>query len=111
MKVTMTKHVVNDRMERMMYIARNIGWVKSSWKKAKDTRCALTSTGVVLIKPLYEERLVTAHVANMNDVTWLYRSIGCTHVPSFASKVKKLWAILSKMINTFRRKLHSIFDV
>lgn len=103
MKITMTKHVVNDRMERMMYIAQNIGWgeILVEVQSSNDTRMCLTSTGVVLIKPLYEERLVTAYVANINDVTWLYRSIGCTRVPSFmftkVQKNKGHVAILSKM--------------
>ena len=96
MKIMMTKHVVNDRMERLMYIAQNIGWgeILVEVQSSNDTRMCLTSTGVVLIKPLYEERLVTAYVANIND-------IGCTRVPSFMfTKVKKNKghvAILSKM--------------
>lgn len=103
MKITMSKHVLNDRMERMVYIAQRIGWgeVIVEVPSSNNTRMCLTNTGVVLIKPTHEERLVTAYLANYNDVLWLYRSIGMERIPSFISaKVKKNRnhvAILAKM--------------
>ena len=93
MKVaTVSRHVADDRMERMMNIARLIGWgeeVLRVWSWKDNAYLSLTSTGIVIVKSP-EEKLITAYVAHQAVVVWMYREIGCARVPSaIFAKVRK----------------------
>lgn len=103
MKITMTNHVLNDRMERMLYIAEHIGWGEVIAEVAVEDgrRWCLTSTGVILIKPIHEEVLITAYVASIPQIKFFYTQLGYARVPTFMEnkihKNKHHVAILTKM--------------
>jgi hypothetical protein len=93
MKVaTVSRHAVEDRMERMMNIARLIGWgeeVLRVWSGKDDAYLTLTSTGIIIVKSS-EDKLITAYVAHHSVVMWMYREVGYTRVPyAIYSKVVK----------------------
>ena len=80
----MSKHVTTDRMDRMLYIAQYVGWgtpVLEVVADEADKRYCLTDSGVILVKALYEEFVITAFVGNMDKVVALYRKAGYEQVP------------------------------
>ena len=103
MRMIMTNHVLNDRMERMLYIAEHIGWgeVVGEVVGEDNRRWCMTSTGVVLIKPRNQEVLITAYVATFPEMQCFYNKLGYSRIPSFmankAMKNKHHVAILAKM--------------
>ena len=93
MKVaTVSRHVADDRMERMMNIARLIGWgeeILRVWSWKDNAYLTLTSTGIEIDKSP-EEKLITAYVAHQGLVVWMYREVGYARVPSaIFAKVRK----------------------
>lgn len=80
----LTKHVMNDRMERIVYIAQNVGWgetIISYIDTNRKVRVCLTSTGVIFIKNVDVDRLITAYVANIDEVKWIYTVMGYERIP------------------------------
>lgn len=76
-KMTMTNHVINDRMNRLLYIAQTIGWGEIIAEDFHGTgRECLTSTGVVLVKATDAERLITAWIADVDRATAIWRGAG-----------------------------------
>jgi len=85
MKMIMTKHVVNDRMDRMLMIAEHIGWgepVIEYQDFGRDNICVITSTGVMLIKSMDGRRLITAYVATIDQIMIVCRRCGYARVPA-----------------------------
>lgn len=104
-KMKISAHVKNDRLERMMYIAQNIGWgdivIQFSNKKNNGSMTCLTDTGIVLIMDPRDNVLITAYVADYPLVKKIYLSNGWTRVPQFieakVGKNKKHRQFLSRM--------------
>lgn len=81
----MSKHVTTDRMNRMLYIAQYVGWgtpVLEVVMPATNNRYCLTDTGVILVKDVEQEFVITAFVGNMDKVVLMYRTAGYEHVPN-----------------------------
>lgn len=93
MKMQLTKHARNDRVDRIMYIAENVGWGEPVFEfadAARQTRSVLTSTGVIIIKNYNVDRLITAYVGRIDEVKFMYASKGYNRIPEFMySKVMK----------------------
>lgn len=92
MKLTMTKHVLHDRVERLLYIAQTIGFgepVIEGEYRNKGTRQCLTTTGILIVKMPYEEKLVTAYIPNLEQAAMVYKSVGQTIPNWMVQKVKK----------------------
>lgn len=80
----MSKHVVTDRMDRMLYIAQYVGWgnvVLEVTLPATQGRYCLTDTGVILVKRPNEDFVITAFVGNMDKVIMMYRTAGYDRMP------------------------------
>lgn len=85
MTMNMTNHVINDRMERMLIIAKHIGWGSPLIEHICPERNSLdviTSTGVLLIKDLANKTLITAYVPSVERVAAICRKCGYPRVPS-----------------------------
>lgn len=74
-KMIVTRHVAEERMNRMLFIAENIGWgdIILRWYNAEeDTVECLTNTGVLMIKSADMRILVTAYTCNVDRAFFLY---------------------------------------
>jgi len=103
MKMQMTQHVLNDRMERMLYIAEHVGWgeVIMEVENSATTCMCLTSTGVVLVKNLHRDTLITAYLPNRNDLIYMCRALGYSRIPTVVEnkmrKNHKHYLVLAQM--------------
>lgn len=91
MKVTI--HAAVERIDRIVYIAKNIGWgegiVVEVRREERRTRECLTDSGVLIIKDMDEDIFVTAYVPSYERTISLYKMAG-KRMPSYiAAKVKK----------------------
>lgn len=78
MMYRMSKHASKDRFERMAFLATEIGIGEELCKSVGRTgyRHILTTTGIVLILPPDEDIVVTAYLATMAEVTFIWRNSG-----------------------------------
>lgn len=103
MKIQMTQHVLNDRMERMLYIAEHIGWgeVIMEVENTATTCMCLTSTGVMLVKNLGHDTLITAYLPNHNDLMYMCKALGYNRIPIIVEnkmrKNHKHYLVLAQM--------------
>ena len=73
MRMTLSKHAKIERENRLTYIAMTVGFGQVIRERITDTRrICLTSTGVILVKDVEEEFLITAYVGNKEQVRWIY---------------------------------------
>ena len=99
----MTQHVLNDRMERMLYIAEHIGWgeVIMEVENTATTCMCLTSTGVMLVKNLGHDTLITAYLPNHNDLMYMCKALGYNRIPIIVEnkmrKNHKHYLVLAQM--------------
>lgn len=81
----MSKHVINDRMDRLLYIAQYVGWGETLlevYSEENNHRYCLTTTGVIIVKAPVDEFMVTAFVGNIEKVAKLYHLAGFDNVPT-----------------------------
>ena len=95
MKMEMTKHAVVDRIDRCVYIAQKIGFgdkiVCEYFQASRDrtTRRCLTETGIIIVKPANEEKMITAFIPDLDQAELVFKANGM-HLPMWlANKVKK----------------------
>lgn len=89
-RITMTNHIKEERLDRLTYIALNVGFgnvILEHIREEDGRRDCLTDTGVLMIKAAHEEILITAFVANIDKVTAIYHKCGYTSVPANIRKV------------------------
>lgn len=85
MKMYMTNHVVNDRMDRMLMIAEHIGWgepILTFRNEKRQNIQVMTSTGVMLIKTMDNQCLITAYVATVEQVKEICKYCGLHRIPA-----------------------------
>ena len=84
MKIQMSKHVMVDRADRMVHIMQTIGFGEEIvfTHVHEGTRECLTETGVIMVKTMHEERLVTAYVPSLDKVVMMYKEMGL-RVPQY----------------------------
>lgn len=83
-KIKMTAHVIDERIDRLTYIAMNVGFGNVILERIHDDnkkRDCFTDTGVLLIKDAYKEILITAYIPDIDKVTAIYRNCGYTRTP------------------------------
>lgn len=93
MKIAMTKHAKNDRIDRMVYIAQTIGFgekvvCEGVWDE-RGSRSCLTENGIMLIKKPDVEVLITAYIPTLEQAGMVYKSVGLKMPMWMESKVKK----------------------
>lgn len=93
MKIQLTKHAKEDRIERMLYITQTIGFgeriVCEGSRRDKGTRQCITETGILIVKMPEEETMVTAYIPTLEQAGMIYKSAGL-HMPNWmAQKIKK----------------------
>lgn len=91
MKITV--HAAVERIDRIVYIAKNIGWGEGIAvevrREDRRTRELLTDSGVLIVKDMNEDIFVTAYVPTYEKTISLYKMAG-KRMPSYiAAKVKK----------------------
>ena len=78
-KQEFSKHILQDRLERMVTIATTIGYgniikVFVTQGKYGKVRQCLTDTGVIIIKEYDSEKILTMYAIRLNRAIALYRS-------------------------------------
>ena len=88
-KMTFSYHCTEDRMNRLVFIAEEIGWGEVVLETTiGDKRECITSTGVLLVKALKEEFLITAYVPSIDKACAVYQSSGHKFPQSMAKIIK-----------------------
>ena len=73
MRMVLSKHARVERENRLTYIAMTIGFGQVIKERIVDNhRICLTNTGVILIKDIVEEFLVTTYIGDQAQVCWMY---------------------------------------
>lgn len=70
----MTYHAQMERTDRLVYIAMTVGFGEVVFEhfSAERKEC-ITDTGVLLVKTLKEEKLITAYIVGIDKAMALYR--------------------------------------
>ena len=102
MMYRMSKHASEERFERMAFLVSEIGLGDKLCAATGRTgyRHILTTTGIVIILPPCEDLVVTAYLATMSEVTFIWRHSGMPteRMPSWLyTKVKSNRKIYEKM--------------
>ena len=86
-----SEHCKTDRINRMVYIATTVGFGEVVLEvKCEDKRECVTDTGVILVKALKEDFLVTAYIGSIDKITSMYKAVGKDKMPNWLySKVVK----------------------
>lgn len=77
-RIIPTRHLTEDRMERVVFIATTIGFgdiIEEFYvddDHGKHYEC-ITSTGVIIIKGLDRKTVVTMYIAHHNQIKRLYK--------------------------------------
>lgn len=89
--IDMSKHCVEDRLDRLTYIATKVGFGNILFEKASNGRReCITDTGIILVKALKKEFLITAYIPSLKKVIALYRS-------TFGAKKRMPQALYNKI--------------
>lgn len=85
MKHTLTRHAKRDRIDRLSLLADTIGIGEELYAfphpTKPDRRMVYTSTGVLLIVSKDGNRLITAYIPSIDQVTATFRSNGWQNIP------------------------------
>ncbi len=78
-KQEISQHIIQDRLERMVLIATTIGYgnvIKEFVTQGKygKVRQCITDTGVVIIKEMFTEKVITVYAIRINRAIALYRT-------------------------------------
>lgn len=105
-----SKHLMEDRLERMTYIlstpALSIDKVVLEHRMETKREC-VTDSGVILVKALETEFVITAYVATLEKVYALYRAEGYDHLPDglvHRINKNKIHVVLQNMTEAERKK-------
>lgn len=79
-----SNHLKQERLDRMVYILSHpsLGLGEVVLEHTMETkRECVTNSGIILVKALETEFLITAYVATLEKVYALYRAEGHDHIP------------------------------
>lgn len=83
-RVKMSAHVIEDRLDRLTFIAVNVGFgeviLEHTYQRKDRVEC-LTNTGVLIVKSLTDNAIITAFIPDIDKVSAMYMSSGYTRVP------------------------------
>lgn len=76
-KVKMSKHLTEDRIDRAVFIGTTIGFgeIIAEFiveREGRKRRHCITDTGVVMIKPVDEDMVITVYIASVSHIMFLY---------------------------------------
>lgn len=96
----MTRHVINDRIDRLTLIATYIGWgevIHEQINYERKSILSLTNTGIVLVKDMQSKTIITAYPASISRITTIYHAMGVERVPQYLfEKARKNEKIMRK---------------
>lgn len=85
-RVKMTTHVREERLDRLTYIAMNVGFgevvLEHPHNDGSGKIDCITDTGVLIIKSARDGAIITAYIPDINKVTAIYRKMGYTRIPT-----------------------------
>lgn len=78
-KIELSRHIIKDRLERMVKIATTIGYgniIKEFVTQGKygQIRQCLTDTGIMILKELNSDKVITVYAIRLSRVIALYRT-------------------------------------
>ena len=79
MKIKMSQHILTERADRLMFILSHedlSNFTILLEQKYPTKRECVTADGVILVKDLQEEFLITAYIATLDKVYAMYASAG-----------------------------------
>lgn len=85
MMIKMSEHASVDRIERLAYIATEIGIGEPvlSYEEEEYRTISLTDTGIVIIQDSYTKVLITAYVASIDRAYAMWHQVhGETQMPN-----------------------------
>ena len=92
-KINPTKHLLEDRMDRVVFIATTIGFgevvdefIVEDKKRGQRCEC-VTSTGVIIVKGMDRKTVITMFIGTVKQLAWLYH--GERNIPLSVLKVAK----------------------
>lgn len=77
-KHNVSNHLSEERIDRAVFIGTTIGFgeiIKKAVRTNKEgkERCyCITDTGVIIVKTLDEQVVITMYIAQFNQVSWIY---------------------------------------
>jgi hypothetical protein len=79
-KVRMSTHATEDRLDRLTYIAMTIGFGDTAYTfpdtSHADRYFAFTTTGVMIVKSVRSDVIVTAYIPTIDKVYAIFKSAG-----------------------------------
>ena len=84
-RITASQHFLNDRSNRLTFILTHTDLSDLTVvleRKFPDKRECVTADGVILVKAIETEFLITAYVATLDKVYAMYKSAGMDVPPS-----------------------------
>lgn len=95
-------HLQKERAERVYMIETCIGWGETMLEvhdyKKEHTTTILTTTGVVVIKDSYTEKIITAYVPSPSHLISIFMKAGKTSVPNeFFTTTRRAYQILNEL--------------
>jgi hypothetical protein len=99
---TMTKHAIHDRAERLAFIAEYVGVGTIQYRFPSEqsdyAEYCITSTGVLIVRNIDSNSIITAYCPNMNKAVAIFRKNGWTDVPyTLKEKIDKNYKVAKKM--------------
>ena len=105
MTIKMTNHVKFERTDRMTYIAMTVGFGEVIFEhQINGHRECITNSGVLLIKSLHEEVLITAYIVSIDKAIALYRQkFGNQRMPS------RLYSVITNNAHHLKKQNQVVF--
>lgn len=95
-----SKHFVNDREERMLFIAKYIEWgtpILVAQGNTTSTIQEVTTTGIVIIRAKDNRKIITAYPLTMTRAIALFKEAGYPRVPEhIAGRIAKNYRLAKK---------------
>lgn len=102
--MTMSRHVQEDRLDRMVYIATTIGFGEVIFERVNnDRRECITDTGVLMVKSIVGDVLITAYIISIDKAIAIFRHVcGDSRMPTYLYETIRKNAKHVKLQNTMK---------
>lgn len=89
-RVKMSAHATEDRLDRLTYIAMNVGFGDVAYKiidtQHTDRYYVFTTTGVMMVKTIHNDLMITAYVPTVEKTIAIFRNSG-TELPTTYKRI------------------------
>lgn len=77
MKLRFSNHAMIDRIERITFIGTNVGFgeIVSTKPTGENREVCLTDTGVLLIRSVITQEIVTVYLAGIDAIAWMFGGV------------------------------------